>query len=306
MNVSFEKTPNAAGSAPESAPVIDVQTVKTEVQPTAPATAPAAPVAPTAPIDVAPAAAIPTAPAAAPTQAVAPTAPTQAVSPYAPNDDENLGYDDIILPRINIVQKVGDLSVIFEGGHIVLNQQVDIHEPADTAKSKPGTGPLIITVLGFRKRQYAEKVEGGKLGLLLNDESEIAKNNGTLDYKEWEASKATPTPKRLFQRLATAFLLVEKPAHLVDEDHTVFPYDFNGKYYALALWSMKGTGYTNGAKPLFTARKISYLRDGYTAQSLSLTSKLEKFNDNYAYVPVLRPATKNSPEFREFCKGILG
>jgi len=280
---------------------------------TVPETIPATAI-PNLPVDSAPAATIPT------TSAVI-VAPPAAVAPsqYDPTqlDEENIGFEDVILPRINIVQKVGDLSNIFNGGEVVLNQETVIHEPpfihpSDPSKNTPGSGLLNILVLGFRRKQFTEKIEGGKLGMLLNNEADVAKNNGTLDYKEHkqsvEASKLPggQPPKRLFQRLATALCLVERPANVPDEDHVLFPHEFEGKFYTLVLWSMKGTAYTAAAKVLFTAKKLGHLKTGYTAQGWTLTTKLEEFFGNFAYVPVIRPGQKSSPGLRDFCKRIIG
>jgi len=341
MEVSFVKANTGAPADPN--PVIDVGGTAVPVPP-APATdvAPATPAAPVAPpitapatpppastpvsVDTAPVASIPTAPAPAPL-AVVPSQPLPVATPaYDPTrfDDDNIGFEDVILPRINIVQNVGDLSAIFDKGEIVLNQQLVIHEPAvtghpDPSKNKPGTGPLLFTVLGFRRRQFTEKVSGGKLGMLLNTEEEVARNNGTLDYKEWkasvdavEAAKATgaavPPAKRRFERLATALILIEKPAALPDPDNINFPYEFEGRYFALTLWSMKGTAYTHSAKKIFTAKKIGHLKKtGYVGQAWSLTTELEPFdNGNSAYVPVIAPAAKNSDAFRKFAMDVIG
>lgn len=302
MEVSFQK---ANGAAP-----IDVESKVVSAPNTDTVAVPVA-------ADLTPAAAIPTQPA--PSAALVPAA-TLPVAPRGPvqYDDQNIGFEDVILPRINIVQKVGDLSNIFNGGEIVLNKQTPIHEPAfvhptDPSKNRPGTGLLIFTVLGFRPTQYTEKVAGGKLGMLLNNEADVAKNGGTLDYKEWKASvDASKLPGgapalRRFEKLATALVLIEKPAFLNDEDHVLFSNEFEGKYYALALWSMKGVAYTHGSKVMFTARKIGHLKTGYTTSSWGLTTKLEEYDGgNFAYEPVLSVAGKNSDAFRKFCAELVG
>lgn len=238
----------------------------------------------------------------------APEAPAVAESPIT-FDDSNIGFEDIILPRINIVQKVGDLSEIFSPGEIVLKQSLVIHSPGKNGQ--PGDPPLNITVLGFKKTQFAEKVVGGVLGILAHTEQEVVKHGGTLDYKEWAASEAAAKagngkPLRYFQRLATALCLVEKPAKLADDDHVEFPYECEGKHYALVLWSMKGTAYTHAAKAMFTARKIGHLRSGYAKQSWGLTAKMEKFGENFAAVPVIRPGAKNSDAFQSFVYEVIG
>lgn len=244
--------------------------------------------------------------------AVREASPISAPSPIVV-DDENIGFDDIILPRINIVQKVGDLSNIFNGGEIVLKQELVVYSPPDK-QGKNGTEPLLFTVLGFKKKQFVEKVEGGAQGLLLNNEQEVVRRGGTLDWKEWDESIKAVKDKvpgaralRLFQRLATALVLVQRPAHLAaaDPDNIHFPYECEGAQYALTFWAMKGTAYTHAAKHLFTARKIGHLKQGYSRQSWSLSTKLDQFGSNFAYVPVIKPATKSSPAFLEFVQDTM-
>lgn len=252
--------------------------------------------------------------------AVAPAPAPVAVSQHDPTafDDDNLGFEDVILPRINIVQKVGELSNIFDGGEIILNQEVVIHTPAfihpeEPTKNTPGTGPLNITVIGFRPRQFAEKVIGGKRGILLNNDVDVPKNNGTLDYGEWQASLEAakvpggPVAKRYFERLATSMILIERPAHIPDESHLLFPYDCEGKYYALALWAIKGAAYTRaGKKVLFTQRKIGSCRGGYLTHGWTLTSKLEAFKSGtFAYVPVVKSGPVSSEGFKAFARNIV-
>lgn len=314
MKVSFSKTVAEGGvavvPAGPGAPVIEVQaTPVAEVARQAP-TEPVVESITTASGEVVEVRAesvseIPTRPAV--NGAIVATVPSQTavVQSDSPSlfNDEDIGFDDIRLPRLNIVQKVGDLSNIFTPGEIVLNQSAVIHEPAEPAKNKAGHKPLIITVLGFKKKQFAEKVTGGEMGLLVNSEVEVVAKGGTLDYKEWQQSNGV---KKYFQRLATALLLVQKPEHYQDTDDLMFPYECEGRKYALALYSMKGTAYTNAAKHIFTARKIGHLRPGYPVQAWNLTTKLEKFGENYAHVPVIKPGPKNGEVFLTFVKDVLG
>lgn len=248
------------------------------------------------------------------TTAVVVAAPTAVSRPATFSDDEDLNLDDVILPRINIVQKVGDLSNVFVPGEIVLNQQQVLHTPSNPQRKIDGTPALNVVFLGFRPRQFVEKTEGGALGLMLNSEQDVVANNGTLDWKEWkqsvEASKQPggPSAKRLFQRMATAILLIEKPDNIPDVEGVNFPYrTSDGKQYAMALWSMKGTAYTHAAKIVFTARKIGCLKaGGYPSYMWSLTTKCEQFGDNFAHVPVLKPSTRTSPELVSFIDSSLG
>lgn len=226
-------------------------------------------------------------------------------------DEDNIRYEDIVFPRINIVQFVGKLSQEenFDPGTIVLGSANVIHTPE--SKDDKGTAPLNLTVLGFRPLQYVEKLTGGKQGRLANSESEVVRMGGTLAWKEWEASKAGGKPLAYFQTLATALILVEKPTTYEDPDQLDFPYLYQpegspARYFALALWGMKGSSYTKGAKTIRTQRKIGSLRKTYLAHSWTLTTFKDSKDDNYYFVPKLRPATKNSELFQDFVKSIIG
>jgi len=226
-------------------------------------------------------------------------------------DEDNIRYEDIVFPRINIVQFVGKMMAEegFPPGAIVLGGQSILHEPA--GKDEPATTPLNITVIGFRPLQYSEKLAGGKLGVLANSEADVVKHNGTLSWKEWDASKSSGKPLRYFQTLATALLLVEKPADFLDPDQHDFPYAFAAegqpeRFFTLALWGMKGSAYTKGAKPIRTQRKIGSLRKSYLAHAWTLTTVKESKDDNYYFVPKLRPSTKNTELFQDFVKSIIG
>jgi hypothetical protein len=69
---------------------------------------------------------------------------------------------------------------------------------------------------------------------------------------------------------------------------------------------MKGTAFTNGAKAIFTQRKIGALQKTYLATSWSLTTRLDHKEENYYYVPVLKLSQRNSPVFQDFVKSIIG
>jgi hypothetical protein len=235
-------------------------------------------------------------------------------------DDENIGFSDIRLPRINIVQKVGELSNVFTPGEIVLNQTLPIYTPPvvkDGKEIKAGDKPLNIVLVGFRKKQFVEKIVGGTMGALCNSEEEVGKLGGTLNYKEHETKVANKIPSKLFQELATALILIEKPEAFKDVDHVEFAHEIEGRYYALALWSMKGSSYTTAAKTFFTARKMGHLKDirengvvtggGYPSWSWALSTKLEAYKTgNFAHIPVLARGAKSSPAFLDFVRSLVG
>jgi hypothetical protein len=261
---------------------------------------------------VTPAAGIPS----SPVTALVPVAPAPvALRPEnaLPFDDNDISFNDIYFPKINLVHNTGDLGKIFLPGEIVLNQTYVIHTSKHLTRA--GTDPLKLTVIGFRKQQFVEKISGGgERGALVDTAAEVEALGGTLNYNIWKQNAdarlqnpALPVIKR-FETLATALVLIERPAHCADS--LEFPYEFEGKFYALALWGMKGTAFTNAAKDFYTARKIGFLRKppGYLGRSWLVTTRLEPYkNGNSAWIPVVTPcAEPNSPEFVAFIRDAFG
>jgi hypothetical protein len=212
------------------------------------------------------------------------------------------GFDDIILPGLNIVQNIGQLKDTFDPGQVVLGQSTVLFTPPRTnaktgAIESVGTKPVILTICGWKPTRFVEKVVGGVRGLIVKTEEEVTAANGTLDYNEWNLKKASGV--KMFQTLATALVVIERPEHCKN-DGTTFVYDVAGKQYTFAWWAMKGTTFTDAAKRVFfAARRTGCLRTGYPTFSFAVSTMEKPFpNGNTAWTPVCIPNEKNSPEFR--------
>lgn len=240
-------------------------------------------------------------PAVAHAQAV--SAPTSLVV-----GDKLPEFKDIILPRLNLVQGTGELKDSFPQGAVVFGQSLVIFTPpiinAKTGSvEKAGSPPAIITVLGFRPDRFLEKVKGGVGGMIVDTEEQVTAAGGTLNYREWEAKQASGMKR--FEPLADAVVVIERPETVADDD-TVFCYPCDGKKYALAIWGLRGTSYTQAAKGVFfTARAVGCLRAGYPTYSYSLSTRTQSKNGNTWYVPVCIPCKKSSAEFLAFAASIL-
>jgi hypothetical protein len=218
-------------------------------------------------------------------------------------------FSEVIVPRINIVQNIGQLKDSFESGAIVYNQQHSLFVPPlidlkTGTVERAATPPVIITVLGFRPTRYSEKTTGGARGIIVNTEAEVRAQGGTLDYAEWKLKVASGMKR--FEPLADAFIAIERPESFPDDD-TVFGYDVDGKKVALALWAMKGTAYTAAAKRVFfTGRSMGILRGGYPTWAFSFATREESYDTgNKAWVPVCLPARKQTPIFLDFVRSVL-
>jgi len=218
------------------------------------------------------------------------------------HDDENIDPGDLVIPHMQLVQKVGELSNVFKGGTILFDGKLVLQDgPNASDLSKP----IRMLILGMRPKRFVEKCEGGLRGDMFDTEQEVVAHNGTLDYNEAKSTKGTPNAKRLFQTLLTALCLIEQPEGV---DAGTFPFTFGGtKNLALALYNMKGTAYTNAAKPFMTARKIGSLaRTGYRGGWWTLQSQLKKFGNNYSYIPVVNRAEDTDEAFRTTLFNSLG
>lgn len=220
-------------------------------------------------------------------------------------------FEDIIIPRLNIVQNIGELKDTFEPGALVYNQSVILFLPPKVnsktnVQERPATPPVTMVFFGFRPTRFAEKIEGGNRGLIVDSEDAVRANGGTLDYAEWKLKKETGI--RRFEPLADALVAIQRPAACADDD-TVFVYDVDSAKYTLGLWAMKGTVYTALAKRvLFTSRATGCLRkSGYPSWSYSVTTRENKYeNGHAAWVPVALPNKATTPAFLEFVRSIIG
>jgi len=288
--ISFQK---ATASAPATAPVAAANPAPApalQEQIPSPATPPAGAAAPPEPTLVK-------------TELVGDAGEQLAVEKYADapppafyDGEAEEGFDegDMVLPRLVIVQNVGDLSQVYPRGSIVLGGQLVL---AEGGKETNPSASVRIIVLGMQPTAYAEKLPGGARGNYFRTQEEVTKVNGTLDWNE-----SQKTGKQLYQRTTIAWIAIEQPGTL---DPSAFPYAIDGKNYALALYTMKGVAYTNAARHFKTARKMGHLRDeptmkrGYRHGIWTLQSQLRKYGSNFAYAPIVKAAGPTTEVFRD-------
>lgn len=229
-------------------------------------------------------------------------------------------FTNIILPRLNMVQNIGGMKDSFNSGELVFDQRVVIYTPQivkGTVVERVASAPVGITLMGFKPNpvdatkhiRFVEKVEGGARGMICNTEAEVRANGGTLDWSEWKLKKASGI--KLFQQLADALVLVERPAICVPKEgmkDPIFVYEVDGKRYALAFWALKGTTFTAAYKRVFgPARLTGFLREGGNPSwSFALSTREETYqNGNKAWVPVVVPNAPSSPAMLAFANSVL-
>lgn len=214
-------------------------------------------------------------------------------SPLVSDEEDGsdaIDFRDIIVPRLNIAQKVGDLGEKFDPGTIVFDQTLEMPQPVE------------IIVLALQPKAYVERVEGGGMGQIASTPREVQELGGTLDFNEAKKSKIP-----WFQDMVTAVLLVAQPEDVEDSD--LFNVEYEGNRFALALYSMKGAAFTEGCKTLYTARKLGTpfsLRAGYPSQVLTFKTWLKPFRTgNKAYVPKFEAVEPTPEEFQKFALSLI-
>lgn len=194
---------------------------------------------------------------------------------------------DIRWPRINLVQKSGDLSDNFAPGSFVFNKEIVLTD---------GKTPTRIVALSIRK-QYQEALPFDPTGpqpKVFNTSAEVRNAGGHTVYGE----------PGYYKEIAHIGVLVMAPDGLTEDQKDLFIYEFDGKKYALAMWTVGSSAYTSVAKTLFTAA-TSHLKSGLHKGMWDLTSFKKADARNSWFVPMIKAAGKTSPEFTEFLEGLL-
>ena len=245
-------------------------------------------------------------PVAAPVAEAAPTVETAVAVPARRSSIPS--FADVILPHLNIVHPLSKTAAAFPVGSVLFADKTLLFCPPLINKEtgnadRVATPPATITVLEFKPTRFVEKVANG-IGLMVDSEAKVVANGGTLDWAEWNQKKSAGM--KLFQVLAEALIAIERPDHVADDD-TVFVYKVGDKKYTLAIWSMKGSVYTEAAKRvLFYHRTTGCLINGYPSFSFSLSTKNKDFKTGHSsWIPVLVAKTKSTPEFLDFANGLV-
>lgn len=211
--------------------------------------------------------------------------PTTALAIPAQSIEGEFTAEDFVIPKLHLVQAVGPLSEKFTPGQIVFNKELVLSD---------GTEPVNLTVLRIKKR-YQENLPWGdeQLPRVFDTLAEVRQAGGWIDWRDNERPPFSP--------ILHALVLIGSPF----EENPLFPYEFGDAAYGLALWTLRGVGFTRAGKAIITASQFA-LKDGLHLGAWSLTSKREKVGLNFIYVPVLRHEARNPAEFGAFALGLLG
>lgn len=195
---------------------------------------------------------------------------------------------DIVMPRIAIVQKVGDLSEEFPGGSVILNKRLLLAEP--------GHG-VVVTVLRARKyfmeiRPFGDEVRPK----MFATHSEVLAAGFVLEPNWATGEKATAKP------CLDCVVAIHGTAELATAPE--FQLEHDGVRYAVATWSINSPSAYKGAGKALLSAKQMYLKR-FVQQSWTLSASKEKFGVNTVFVPAIAPKAANSPAVQTFLDSLV-
>ena len=194
--------------------------------------------------------------------------------------------DDLRVPRVNLVQKSGQLCDSFAPGTFLFEKKIVIAKPGDA---------FTATALRFKK-YYQEKIEFGTsndMPAKADTAEEVRALGGSLIYGH----------DRYFQEVADIMLAVQTPSDLDEEHNEYFGYSDGENSYGLAIYTIAASAYTSLGKRLLTDATF-LLKGGLWTGQYEIGSELRKNASNSWYVPVGKFAGKHSAEKADFFQSL--
>lgn len=200
---------------------------------------------------------------------VAPAALSTSVSAASDSDVQGeVNLSDLRLPRLNLVQRTGDLPDKFGFGEFILNKTCLIPRPLEF---------IALSV----KKQLQEKRPYGdpERGAVYDTAEEVRAAGGTIGFGDYQ-----------FSELAHIFMLIKKDPSLdtmedAEAVRDLFMYEIAGDLWAPVIYSVGRSAYTSLGKALLTARQFT-LRKGLYTGKWSLTSSTNKSSKGTWVTPV--------------------
>lgn len=195
----------------------------------------------------------------------------------------NITHDDIVLPRLRLVQEKSPFSGTFPLGSIILNKKTMLSD---------GHEPLEMTLLHIRK-QFVQSLpfEARKKALAFDTPEEVRRAGGRIGKEPGQKPSFTPV---LHVQLA-----FKAPAGF---SH-VCPLDFDGSPYGLAIWTLRCSAYYSAGRSILTAARFA-LREGLSRGKWQLTTRIETVGQRTIVFPVLNNTGLHTPEFTAFLQSI--
>lgn len=193
---------------------------------------------------------------------------------------------DIKRPFLQIVHGTSKAADNFPPGSLVLN--------GDTLLSHKGETPVKLTVLYFKK-YFLELIPFDSEGPRPRTFETLAEVKAAGLHTEWIGDKRPPAFP-----VGDALVAIES-----EKEDPLFPLEFNGKYYSIAMWKLQSSSAFNRAgKMIITAADFG-LKDGLHKGSWTLTTRMEKLGPKMTPVPVLKTGPKNPDDLVAFFEALI-
>jgi hypothetical protein len=222
-------------------------------------------------------------------------APERALAEPIGNQDFSGNWDreDVRLPRINLIHKTSDNALIkaFGIGSFAFDK---------TVKLSDGETPLVVTALRAAK-DYIQKLPYGskETPAVFKTPEEVTQSGGSLNYKDVDSGN-------FFGPRAHIQFVVAMPEGTGEEGEALFPYEFNGTAYGMAIMTVSSSAYTSVGKELATlSNNNKVMRKGLRFGKLLLTSDVRRNTKNSWHIPVIKYAGENPAELVKFFEGLL-
>ena len=191
------------------------------------------------------------------------------------------GAEDIKLPRLNLVNKVGDLSNIFTPGTFVINKE---HQITDIDAKNKGLGNPLKVIAVRLKVEYQESLafDPDVRPRVFQTAEEVRLAGGQVAYGRGEGK---------FAKVGHIEFLIQEPETISEEAATLFFYVIGDKKYARVIYTASSTAYAETAQILYSDYKVGHLnKTGLFGGFYSLGAKIKTGDKGTWWIPSMKTA----------------
>ena len=203
------------------------------------------------------------------------------------------GTEDIKLPRLNLVNKVGDLSNLFTPGSWVLKKE---HQLTDVTKGEAGSLKVIAVRL---KVEYQESLpyDPNVRPKVFATAEQVRLAGGRVAYGRGE---------NIYAKVGHIEFLIEKPEKLSEDASSEFFYLLGDKEYARVLYTASSTAYAETAQILYSDYRVGHLnKTGLMGGFYLLGAKTKTGDKGSWWVPSLKTAGEVPEDIQAEIKSLL-